>query len=436
MPMDTLLFQNARVIDPSQKIDRICDVLCKNGKIAELGQNISCGDAVTIEASGLILAPGLIDLHTHLRDPGFTEKEDILSGCEAAAAGGVTTLCAMPNTRPVCDTPQTIAYVRERAANAKARVLPVAAITKGLRGETLTDMEALAEAGACAFSDDGVPVATAKLMADAMERAAALDLPIFAHTEDRSLSAGGIMHDGAVARGLSARGIPSAAEDVGTAREIALLLTADARTRLHICHVSTAGSIVLIAFAKQKGLNITAETCPHYFLFNEEKLRSRDADYRMNPPLRTEEDRNAVLRALLDGTLDVIATDHAPHTPAEKADFLKAPNGVIGMETSFSASYTALVQTGRMTLSELVRRMSLLPAQILGVEGGTLQVGARADLILIDEREAWTVDPKKLHGKSQNCVFKGCTLQSKVKMTVFNGKIVYNTLAKEQSYGI
>lgn len=434
--MDTLLFRNARVIDPSQNLDRVCDMLCKNGKIAELGQNISCGDAVTIEASGLTLAPGLIDLHTHLRDPGFTEKEDILTGCEAAAAGGVTTLCAMPNTRPACDTPQTIAYILEKAANAKARVLPVAAITKGLRGETITDMEALAEAGACAFSDDGVPVATAKLMADAMKRAAALDLPIFAHTEDRSLSAGGIMHDGAVAREISARGIPSAAEDVGTAREIALLLTADTRTRLHICHVSTAGSIALIAFAKQQGLNITAETCPHYFLFNQEKLRSLDADYRMNPPLRTEEDRNAVLRALLDGTIDVIATDHAPHTPLEKADFLKAPNGVVGMETSFSASYTALVQTGKMTLSELIRRMSLLPAQILGVEGGTLQVGTRADLILIDEREAWTVDPKQLHGKSQNCVFKGCTLQSKVKMTVFNGKVVYNTLTKEQSYGI
>lgn len=434
--MDTLLFRNARVIDPSQNLDRVCDVLCKDGKIADVGQHISCGDAVTIEASGLTLAPGLIDLHTHLRDPGFTEKEDILTGCEAAAAGGVTTLCAMPNTRPACDTPQTIAYILEKAANAKARVLPVAAITKGLRGETLTDMEALAEAGACAFSDDGVPVATAKLMADAMQRAAALDLPIFAHTEDRSLSAGGIMHDGAVAREISARGIPSAAEDVGTAREIALLLTADARTRLHICHVSTAGSIALIAFAKQQGLNITAETCPHYFLFNEEKLRSRDADYRMNPPLRTEADRNAVLRALIDGTIDVIATDHAPHTPLEKADFFKAPNGVVGMETSFSASYTALVQTGKLTLSELIRRMSLLPAQILGVEGGTLQVGARADLILIDEREAWTVDPKQLHGKSQNCVFKGCTLQSKVKMTVFNGKVVYNTLTKEQSYGI
>lgn len=428
--MADILFTNARVIDPSQNIDCMCDVLCKDGKIAQIGANIVCEVAQKIDASGLILAPGLIDIHTHLRDPGFTQKEDILTGCTAAAAGGVTTLCAMPNTNPTCDTPETIQYILEKSRNAKARVLPVAAITNGLHGESLSDMEALAAAGACAFSDDGVPVATADLMRQAMEKAAKLRLPILAHTEDKSLSGKGIMNQGTLSDKLSAMGIPNSAEDVGTAREIALLMSAPENTRLHICHVSTAGSVALIADAKKRGLALTAETCPHYFMFTDEKLGGRDADYRMNPPLRSEKDREAIFAAVTNGTLDAIATDHAPHTAAEKSDFYKAPNGVIGMETSFAASYTALVKSGTMTVSALLRRMSYTPAQILGIDAGTLRIGARADLILIDENELWTVDVHALHGKSQNCVFKNCTLQSKVKMTVLNGEIVYDELTK------
>ncbi len=429
--MVDLLFKNARVVDPSQNLDRICDVLCKDGTVAFIGENIVCSNAVTIDASGLILAPGLIDLHTHLRDPGFTEKEDIVTGCAAAAAGGVTTLCAMPNTLPACDTPETIRYVLQKAENAQARVLPVAAITKGLKGEELTDMAALKEAGACAFSDDGVPVHTAAQMQQALTLSANLNAPIFAHTEDRSLSAGGIVNDCALCADLDVKGIPNSAEDVGTAREIALLMSAPQNARLHICHVSTAGNVSLIRDAKARGLHITAETCPHYFMFTDAQISEKDADYRMNPPLRSENDRQAVLRGVLDGTLDVIATDHAPHTEAEKADFYKAPNGVIGMETSFAASYTALVQSGMLTVSDLIDKMSVRPAKILGIDGGTLRVGARADLILIDENEAWTVDTEKLHGKSKNCVFKNCTLQSKIKMTVSAGRIVYNDGIKE-----
>lgn len=428
--MTDILFTNARVIDPSQSVDCVCDVLCKNGKIAQIDKNIVCENAKKIDASGLILAPGLIDIHTHLRDPGFTAKEDILTGCSAAAAGGVTTLCAMPNTNPVCDTPETIQYVLEKAKDAKAHVLPVAAITKGLHGETLSDMETLAAAGACAFSDDGVPVATADLMRQAMEKAAALNLPILAHTEDKSLSGRGIMNRCELAERLSAEGIPNSAEDVGTAREIALLMSAPENARLHICHVSTAGSVALIADAKKRGLHVTSETCPHYFMFTDEKLAEKDADYRMNPPLRSEDDRYAVYQALLDGTLDAIVTDHAPHTVSEKSDFYKAPNGVIGMETSFAASYTALVGSGAMTVSELLRRMSYAPAQILGIDAGTLRIGSRADLVLIDINKTWTVDVDTLHGKSKNCVFKNCTLQSKVKMTVLDGKIVYDELTK------
>lgn len=428
--MADILFTNARVIDPSQNVDCVCDMLCKNGKIAQMDKNIICEGAQQIDASGLILAPGLIDIHTHLRDPGFTQKEDILTGCAAAAAGGVTTLCAMPNTNPTCDTPETIQYILEKAKDAKARVLPVAAITKGLQGEVLSDMEALAAAGACAFSDDGVPVATADLMRRAMDKAAELHLPILAHTEDKSLSGKGIMNQCALADKLSAAGIPNSAEDVGTAREIALLMSAPKDTHLHICHVSTAGSAALIADAKKRGLYITAETCPHYFMFTDEKLAAQDADYRMNPPLRSECDQKAIFEAVLNGTLDAIATDHAPHTAAEKSDFYRAPNGVIGMETSFAASYTALVKSGAMTVSELLRRMSCAPAQILGIDAGTLRIGARADLILIDENASWTVDVHALHGKSKNCVFKNCTLQSKVKMTVLNGEIVYDELTK------
>lgn len=429
--MTDLLFKNARVIDPSQNLNRICDVLCKDGVIAFIGKNIVCGNAAEIDASGLILAPGLIDLHTHLRDPGFTEKEDILTGCAAAAAGGVTTLCAMPNTCPACDTPETIRYVLEKSKDAKARVLPVAAITRGLKGEELTDMHALKDAGACAFSDDGVPVHTAAQMKRALELSAELDVPIFAHTEDKSLSAGGIVNDSALCASLGIKGIPNAAEDVGTAREIALFMSAPKNARLHICHVSTAGSVALIRDAKARGLRITAETCPHYFIFTDEKIKTQDADYRMNPPLRSENDRKAVLHGVLDGTLDVIATDHAPHTVAEKSDFYTAPNGVIGMETSFAASYTALVKSGVMTVSDLIRKMSVLPAKILGIDGGTLRVGSRADLILIDENEVWTVHPETLHGKSKNCVFKNCKLQSKIKMTVLGGKVVFDDSIKE-----
>ena len=433
--MSAFLFQNARVIDPSQNMDVVCDLLCRDGKIAAVGQGLPADGAKRIDASGLILAPGLIDLHTHLRDPGFTEKEDILTGCAAAAAGGVTTLCAMPNTKPTCDTPEIITYILEKAKNAKARVLPVAAITKGLAGQELTDMEALKKAGACAFSDDGVPVATAALMAEAMREASKLNVPIFAHTEDQTLSKGGKINEGKVSRELGVPGIPNAAEDVGTARELALLMTAPKNTRLHICHVSTAGSVALIADAKRRGLSVTAETGPHYFMLNDEMLRTKDADYRMNPPLRTKADQEAVLKALVDGTLDVIATDHAPHTPLEKSDFLNAPNGVIGMETSFSAAYTALVLTGLMTVSELIYRMSTLPAKILGRDLGTLRVGAPADLILIDEHETWVVDPERLHGKSKNAVFKGRKLQSKIKMTVYNGEIVFED-EREKNYGV
>lgn len=429
--MTDLLFKNVKAVNPSNDTVKVCDILVKDGVIAQIGGNIEVNDVKIIEASGLTLIPGLVDIHTHLRDPGFTDKEDIITGANAAAAGGVTTLFCMPNTKPAVDSEETVKYIIDKAKDANASVIPVAAVTKGLSGEELTDMCALKAAGAGAFSDDGVPVKTAELMRKALDTATELNLPVFAHCEDKSLSKKGIINEGVVSEKLGCEGIPNSAEDVGTAREISLLMSAKKGARLHICHVSTEGSVNLIRFAKSLGLNITAETGPHYFIFNEEKVFSRDADYRMNPPLRSENDRLAVLKAVCDGTIDCIATDHAPHTPSEKSDFYTAPNGVIGMETSFSASYTALVKTGLLSVLQLVKIMSYNPAKIAGADGGTLDIGSRADVVLIDENEKWTVDPLKLHGKSKNCVFKGAELQSKVKMTVLGGRIVYNELFSE-----
>lgn len=426
--MGNLLFKNAHVIDPSQKLDTVGDVLVVDGKIADFGKALSCSADNIINASGLVLAPGLIDLHVHLRDPGLEYKEDIISGCRAAAAGGVTTVCAMPNTKPVCDNAETVKYILEKAANADAHVLPIGAVSVGENGEKLTDMQALKEAGCCAFSDDGVPVKTAELMREALKEAARLDMPVFAHCEEKTISRDGIVNECDVAKDLNMPQIPVSAEDVGTARETALLMSAPKNARLHICHVSTGNSALLIASAKRNGFNVTAETCPHYFIFNDEKLLLKDADYRMNPPLRSAVDQFSVLYSLIDGVIDVIATDHAPHSPEEKADFYKAPNGVIGMETSFSASYTALVASGLISLYELIDKMACKPAEILNRPIGTLKKGSAADIILIDESEKFTVDINKLHGKSKNCIFKNRELQGKVKMTVLSGRIVYNDL--------
>lgn len=430
--MKDLLIRDVKAVNPSDASEEFCDVMIVDGRISRKGKNLIPTDNMDIiEASGLTLIPGLVDIHTHLRDPGFIDKEDIVSGCKAAAAGGVTTLLCMPNTRPVTDSGEIIRYILNKAGNAGARVLPVAAITKSMAGDEITDMKSLHDSGAVAFSDDGVPVKTAALMAQALKKAAELGVTVLAHCEDKSLAGNGIVNEN-VADKLSCPGIPVCAEDVGTAREIAVLMSAPSNAKLHICHVSTANSVKLIRDAKKNGLNISAETAPHYFIFNDDKVLSRDADYRMNPPLRSESDRKAVLEALVDGTIDCIATDHAPHTAVEKSNFFSSPNGVIGMETSFSASYTALVKTGLMTLSQLVNKMAAIPSEIIGLEGGTLNLGSRADVVLIDENEMWTVDPEHLHGKSKNCVFKGCELQSKVKMTVLGGRIVYNETEQEK----
>ena len=417
------LIRNARVIDPSCGRDEKADVRIENGRVAAVGQDLSDDGVTLLAADGLVCAPGLVDMHVHLRDPGQTWKETIRSGCRAAAAGGVTSLACMPNTAPACDSAEVVDYILREAAGADARVYPVAAVTHGLAGETLTDFAALKAAGAIAVSDDGKPVATADLMQRALVEAAAHDLRVLAHCEELSLVRGGKMHLGDVSRELGVAGIDPAAEDVATAREITL--AACTGRPVHICHVSTAGSVALIRDARRRGVPVTGETAPHYLLLTDEALRARDADYRMNPPLRTAADAQALKEALADGTLSAIATDHAPHTPEEKADFLNAPNGSIGMETSLAASLTALVNDGTLSLYELIDRMSTTPAKLLGIPAGTLQAGAAADLVLFDPRAKWTVDPAALHGKSRNTPFKGMQLSGRVRLTLLGGRVVY-----------
>lgn len=424
--MVKILIKNAHICDPATNMDCQGDIFLVDGVIADIGANLEYETEVTIDASGLIAAPGLVDMHVHLRDPGQTEKEDIISGCKAAAAGGVTSVLAMPNTNPTVDNVETVQYILNKAKDADAHVYVSAAITKGLQSDVLCNLAALKEAGAIALSDDGRPVINTEFMAEAMQAAPKLGMTVVSHCEDLYLAKGGIIHGGKVAEKLGVKGIPAAAEDCGTAREIAL--AAAYNVPIHICHVSTATSIVLIRDAKARGVAVTAETAPHYFTLTEEELLKRDADYRMNPPLRTEADRLAVIEALKDGTLDAIATDHAPHTPTEKADFEKAPNGAIGMETSLSAGITALVKQGHCTMLQLIEKMSTKPAQLLGIPAGTLKKGSPADVILIDKDEEWTVDVDKLHGKSKNCVFKNKQLTGKVKFTVCGGKIVFNEL--------
>ena len=417
----SLLIKNAHVVSPADGINDVLDILIEGGKIARIGKDLHADEE--INAEGLYAVPGLTDMHVHLRDPGQTQKEDIITGCRAAAAGGVTSLLAMPNTAPAVDNPETVRYILDKARNADAKVYVAASVTKGLKSIEPTDLEALKNAGAAALSDDGRPVENTKFLSDAMKKAPKLGMTVAAHCEDLFLADGGKINKGEVSRALGIKGIPASAEDCGTAREIAL--AAAENVPIHICHVSTKTSVALVRDAKRRGVKVTAETAPHYFSLTEKELLKRDADYRMNPPLRTAEDVKAIIEGLQDGTLDCIATDHAPHTPEEKADFEKAPNGSIGMETSLAVGITYLVKTGLLTFDELVRKMSVNPAKILGIEAGSFSVGSSADIALVDINEQWTVDVDSLHGKSKNTPFKGMTLTGRVKKTLLNGKVVF-----------
>ena len=419
-----LLIKNAFVVSPADGFNEPMDILVSVGKIAAVGKNLSAGDAEVLNAEGLYAFPGFVDMHVHLRDPGQTQKEDIITGCRAAAAGGVTSLLCMPNTTPAIDSAETVEMILEKAKSATARVYVAASISKGLKSKEPTDLQAVHAAGAVGLSDDGRPVENTKMLSDAMKQAPDLGMTVVAHCEDLYLADGGRINEGEVSEKLGVKGIPASAEDCGTAREIAL--AAAENVPIHICHVSTKTSVALVRDAKRRGVKVTAETAPHYFSLTEKELLRRDADYRMNPPLRTSKDVEAIINGLADGTLDCIATDHAPHTPEDKADFEKAPNGSIGMETSFAVGITYLVKPGLLTLQELINKMSVNPARILGISAGTLSVGAPADIAIADIGEQWTVDVNRLHGKSKNTPFKGLTLTGRVRTTILNGEVVFS----------
>ncbi len=418
-----LLLKNGYVVDPVNNFEGNADILIENGVIAKCGENLSADADKVIDCTGRTVIPGICDMHVHLRDPGQTHKEDILTGCEAAAAGGVTAVACMPNTTPTVDCPEVGKYILDKSKNAKAKVYPVGCITKGLQGEELCDFEALKAAGCVAVSDDGKPVLNAATMAKAMIKAHYAGLRVISHCEDPDIIAGGIVNAGEVAREMGLKGMSRMSEDIMTGREI--IMAADMQVPIHIAHVSTSTSMLCVRLGAQFGAMVTSETAPHYFTMTDEKIRLKDADYRMNPPLRTDRDVTAITEGVCDGTIDCIVTDHAPHSPEEKADFEKAPNGVIGLETSLAATLTQLYHKGKITMKRIVQLMCVNPRTILGVPGGSFSEGLPADIAIFDPNEEWVVDVDKLHSKSKNSCFKGMTLKGRVKMTILDGNIVY-----------
>lgn len=418
-----LLLKNGYVVDTANGFEGAADILIENGVIAKCAPNITEKADEIIDCAGMAVLPGICDMHVHFRDPGQTHKEDIVTGGNAAAAGGVTAVACMPNTNPTVDSPETVKYILDKARGAAVKVYPVGCITKGLKGEELCDFEELKKAGCVAVSDDGKPVRNARVMAQALVKAHYAGLKVISHCEDPDVVAGGIVNSGDVSKELGVDGMHRISEDISTAREI--VLAGDLEMPIHIAHVSTATSMMLLRVAARYGIMVTSETCPHYFSLTDEKLRSRDADYRMNPPLRTKDDVEAITEGVCDGTIDCIVTDHAPHTAEEKADFEKAPNGVVGLETSLAVTLTKLYHTGKLSLSKIVRLMCVNPRKILNIPGGNFSEGEPADIAIVSLDEEWTVDPAKLHGKSHNTCFKGEKLKGKVKMTILDGKIVY-----------
>ncbi len=426
--MSNLLIRNGRVVDPSQSLDQGMDILIEDGMIARVDEKIEANEDVPVlDAAGLVVAPGFIDIHVHLREPGYEYKETIATGSAAAVAGGFTAVCCMPNTKPVNDDPSITRFIMERgAAVGLARIYPIGAVSKGEKGEELAEIGEMVRQGAVAVSDDGRPVMNAELMRRALEYSRSFEIPVAAHEEDLNLSAGGSMHEGPVATRIGIRGIPSAAEEVMVARDI--LLAELTGGHLHLCHLSTKGSLDLVRMAKRKGLNVTCEVTPHHFTLSDEDLAASNynPNWKMNPPLRPKSDVEAVLNAIYDGTADAIVTDHAPHHQDEKdLDFSEAPFGIAGLETAVSLALDRLVGQRVIGLSQLVRLMSTRPAELYHLPGGTLRVGSPADLTLLDLRSRVTVDPSAFRSKSRNTPFAGMTLRGRPAATIVGGKVVW-----------
>ena len=419
-----LLIKNGRVIDPGQKLDQTCDLLVENGKIKEIGKNLAAPAGVqSIDASGCYVTPGLIDMHVHLRDPGLEYKEDIVSGTKAAVAGGFTSVCCMPNTKPTIDNKAIVSYILNKAkAEGLCNVFPVGAITQGSKGEFLAEMGELKESGCVAVSDDGHPVKSSELMRRALQYAAGIGIPVISHAEDLDLVGEGTMNEGFTSTELGLKGIPRIAEDIATSRDV--LLAEYTGAPIHIAHVSL-GSVQIIREAKGRGVKVTCETAPHYFTLTDDAVRGYKTNAKMNPPLREAADVAAIKAGLQDGTIDCIATDHAPHHLDEKdVEFNVALNGIVGLETSLSLSLK-LVSDGVLTLAQLVEKMSCNPAKILSLGRGTLEVGAIADLTIIDPLATWTVEAEKLASKSKNSPFLGWKMQGCAKATIVGGEIKF-----------
>ncbi|MCR5796559.1 MAG: dihydroorotase [Eubacterium sp.] len=420
------------ILDPSDNTDELGDILIKDGKIAARGifsqaTAESYGEDIqVIDASGKKIMPGLVDLHVHFREPGFEYKETIKTGASAAAKGGFTAVCPMPNTKPAVDSPEMIQKILDIAEkDSPIHIYPVGAITKGQMGDELVDIKGMAEAGAKAFSEDGKSVMNAEIYREAMKIAAEVDVPIMAHCEDKNMVGQGAMNEGAKSRELGIPGISNAVEDVIVARDI--LIAKDTGARLHLCHCSTEDSVKMIRCAREDGVKVSGEVCPHHFTLTDQDIVEDDANYKMNPPLRSRDDVEALKRGLGDGTMEAISTDHAPHSEEEKSVSIKnAPFGIVGSETAFCLGVTELVESGILTPLELVRRMSTNPCRILGVEGGSLQKGSVADITIADFDEEYVIDKTEFLSKGKNTPFDGKKVKGRIYTTIVEGKVVYS----------
>jgi dihydroorotase len=420
------LIAGARVIDPARDLDAPADLLVTDGRVEAVGPGLTAPPSYRrIDGRGKVVAPGLIDVHVHLREPGQEHLETIATGAKAAVAGGFTAVCAMPNTDPVIDNQAAVGFVVRQAIRAgKARVYPIGCISLGQKGQQLAEFGEMVGAGAVAVSDDGKPVVSSQLMRTALEYAQVFGIPVADHCEDPTLSACGAMHEGIVSTRLGLKGIPAAAEEIMVARDI--LLSELTGGHVHLCHISTRGSVDLIRRAKERGLRVTAEATPHHFTLTHERVEGYDTNAKMNPPLREPEDREAIRQALRDGTIDLIATDHAPHHyDTKQREFDDAPNGIVGLETALGLGIRELVQSGVMSLPALIARMSTIPARVFQLPGGSLAPGAPADLVLFDPGRAWEVEARHFQSKSTNSPFLGETLVGQSDLTVVGGRIVF-----------
>jgi len=423
----TLLLRNGRVIDPSQQLDRVTDLWVSNGEIAGIGPQSRTADR-TLDCTGMIVSPGLIDMHVHLREPGREEDETIATGTAAAVAGGVTSVACMPNTEPALDTRMAAEFVIQQAQRAGfCNVFPIGAVTKNREGKELAELGGLVEGGAVAFTDDGAPVYSAEIMRRALEYCKMLDRAVLVHAEILELTQGGVMNEGFVSMQLGLRGMPGIAEDIMIYRDMVLAeLTGG---RCHILHVSTAGGVDLIRQGRAKGIGISGEACPHHFILTDETLRAFDSNFKMSPPLRTQRDVDAILAGLKDGTLTVLATDHAPHAPEKKERELdQAPNGILGLETFLPLCVTFLIEPGHLTWPQMLEKMTINPAKVLGINRGTLQVGRPADVTVIDPKAQWVIDKNATKSKSRNTPFHGWKVTGRAVATIVGGDIKKNEL--------